>query len=128
MMAVTFVLAAGAAAQEAATNPPAPAKIQAMPLSKPLSASGIARTTVALLVVLGGLYGVSWYLKNKAIGGMAGKAMRRIQIVERIALDPKRSLLLVSVDRKEMLLGVGGEQITLLGTLAGAVDKQEPLT
>lgn len=46
---------------------------------------------------------------------------RRIKVVERVALDPKRALFLVELDGKQMLLGAGEGGVVHLKDLTPAV-------
>jgi flagellar biogenesis protein FliO len=72
------------------------------------------RSMLALALVLGGLTGVNWYLKNRANQPVGAKGTRRLRVIERFAIDQKRCLLLVSLDGKEFLVGVGNDQISVL--------------
>lgn len=69
---------------------------------------GILRTLGALGIVLGGLAGALWAVRRfdlrlpGAIGG-AG-ASRRLQVLERTAIDARRALLLVRRDATEHLI------------------------
>jgi len=82
------------------------------------------RSMAALTVVIGGLVAVNWWLKKRVNGGVGRlRNGRRMRVLERLALDPKRSLLLVSLDGRELLLGVGADQITALANRPARADK-----
>lgn len=52
----------------------------------------------------------------KRYGARQGSARRRIEIRERVALSPKASLTLVSIDNKEFLVASGSESVSILPT------------
>jgi flagellar biosynthetic protein FliO len=85
------------------------------------------RSIGALVFVLGGLFAVNGWMRKRRFGwgGNIG-TQRRMRLLERFALDQKRSLLLVTVDDREMLLGVGNDSITLLRELTGTTASAEP--
>jgi flagellar protein FliO/FliZ len=70
----------------------------------------------SFVVVLALLAGTLYLLKRYASGRPARGSDRRIQAVETYALGARQRLLLVRVDDQEMLLGVGPQQTTVLGT------------
>lgn len=70
------------------------------------------RALGSLVLILGMMGAVYYWLRRR--GGVPGVSARRMKVVERMALDARRSLLLVRVDDREVLLGLGHEQITLL--------------
>ena len=77
------------------------------------------RSMGALLLVLGGLLAASRYFKGRFSGPLKGLSVRRIRFIERYAIDQRRSLLLVAVDQRELLVGVGPDRITSLMELRG---------
>jgi flagellar protein FliO/FliZ len=69
----------------------------------------IMRMLASLGVVLGMLAGALWVVKRfdvKLPGRIGGgtSAMRRLEIVERLSIDPKRSLVLLRQDGEEHLV------------------------
>ncbi len=77
------------------------------------------RSMGALLLVLGGLLAASRYFKGRFSGPLKGLNVRRIRYIERYAIDQRRSLLLIAVDQRELLVGVGPDRITSLMELKG---------
>lgn len=72
------------------------------------------RSFGALLVVLGCLWAVTWFLKKRICRtGLIGDA-RRLRVIERLNLGQRQYLALVRVDGDEMLLGVSADQIVEL--------------
>ena len=71
------------------------------------------RAIVALVVTLAliGLAGLAARRFGMLQGGLPGQAPRRMRVVERLALDPRRSMVIVRVDAEEhvMLLSPFGE-------------------
>jgi len=91
-----------------------------VPLGSGLTDSGgLWRSTVALVLVLGGLVAVHVLLK-RYLGTTPARGHGRLRIIERLPIDQKKSLLLVSLDDQELLLGGGAEGISLLSTVAKA--------
>ena len=108
LLVVLGFLLTGLAAEKTATLPDQP------PAQTASKEGGVWRSVVALGLVLGGLMGANWYLKNRAMGKLGAKTARRLRVIEKYAIDQKRCLLLVALDDKELLVGVGNDQINVL--------------
>ena len=68
----------------------------------------------ALVLVLGGLAGALWAVRRFDLRlpgriGLAARPERRLALVERLAVDPRRSLVLVRRDGREHLLLIAPE-------------------
>jgi flagellar protein FliO/FliZ len=68
----------------------------------------------ALVLVLGGLAGALWTVRRFDLRlpgriGLAARPERRLALVERLAVDPRRSLVLVRRDGREHLLLIAPE-------------------
>ena len=94
------------------------------------------RSMGALLLVLGGLLAASRYFKGRFSGPLKGANARRIRFIERYAIDQRRSLMLIAVDRRELLVALGPDRITTLleldrnpaeESVKGAEDLNEPV-
>lgn len=75
-----------------------------------MDASNYIRTLAALVVVLGLIMLVLWALRRFGLGGMVprvGPTRRRLAVVESLALDGRRRLVLVRRDDREHLLLLG---------------------
>jgi flagellar protein FliO/FliZ len=72
----------------------------------------VGRALGSLALILGMMGSVYYWLRRR--GGVPGASARRMRVVERMPIDARRSLLLVRVDDREVLLGLSHEQITLL--------------
>lgn len=68
------------------------------------------RVIVSLTLVVGLMMAVLWALRRFNIGGMVARpgARRRVAVVETMAVDSRRRLLLVRRDGVEHLLMIGG--------------------
>ena len=75
----------------------------------------ILRMFTSLLLVLGAMAGIYFWLKRR--GGMPGAGQRRMRIIERLSIDSRRSMLLINVDGEEMVVGVGNDGMSLLKNL-----------
>lgn len=74
----------------------------------------LLRMCGALVLVLGGLAGALWAVRRFDLRlpgriGLAARPERRLALVERLAVDPRRSLVLVRRDGREHLLLIAPE-------------------
>jgi len=74
----------------------------------------LLRMVGALAIVLGGLAGALWAVRRFDLRlpgriGLAARPERRLALVERLAVDPRRSLVLVRRDGREHLLLIAPE-------------------
>lgn len=82
----------------------------------------LLRTIGALGVVLGLLAGGLWAVRRyeirlpqKWLAGISGRGTaRRIELVDRLALDPRRSIVLIRKDGREHMLLIAPEGLMLL--------------
>ena len=86
------------------------------------------RAIVALVVTLAliGLAGLAARRFGMLQGGLPGQSPRRMRVVERLMLDPRRSVVIVRVDSEEhvMLLSPFGEK--KLGRQPAPPDPSKP--
>lgn len=73
------------------------------------------RSLFSLVLVLGAMLGVLYWLRRR--GGIQSVAARRMRVIERLALDTRRQVLLVEIDNRELVLGVTNDSITTLHEL-----------
>jgi flagellar protein FliO/FliZ len=68
------------------------------------------RFAASLVLVLGLMLAVLWALRRFGLGGMVARpgARRRLSVIETMALDGRRRLVLVRRDDCEHLLLIGG--------------------
>src|SRR5450759_4252126 len=79
----------------------------------------IMSQTVAVFAVLGLLGGALWWLRRKGLAqfapaGTRRKAGRRIELIERLTLTPQRSLHLVRIADKAVLIALSPTGCTVL--------------
>jgi flagellar protein FliO/FliZ len=79
------------------------------------SSMEIFRMLISLALVIGLVFVAYYWLKRR--GNMPGLGQKRMRVVERLAVDTRRSILLVEVDGQEMLIGVGNDTISPIKTL-----------
>lgn len=85
------------------------------------------RFLLALLLVLGLIVLLAWFLRRFGFGGaMQPNAKRRLQVVETAAIGPRHRLLLVRRDRTEhlLLLGPGGDTVVERGITRPQFDRE----
>lgn len=125
LAAVCFAgLVSVAIAQETgvSAHPSIPFKTEPTPLQSHGENLGIGM--LVLLIGAGGvLYFVRRRLPQMQLGAKLGGS-KRIRIVEQARLNPRCSLYLVSVDQREILVGVSGDNLTVLDASAMAQGKQ----
>lgn len=93
--------------------------LQADPVPWPGDAGmGTVKAIVALLVVFGLLGGFLWLLRR---GGLAPRGgHQRLAVEAAVSLGDRRSLVIVGVEGRRLLLGVSPAQVTLVAELAPA--------
>lgn len=79
---------------------------------------------LSLLMVLVLIFLAAWVLKkfnvvNKSVSGM--------KVISSLPLGTKERLVVVQVDNEQLLLGVSGQQITLLKTLEKPLEVNAPM-
>jgi len=74
---------------------------------------------VSLLFVLVAIFVVAWILKKLQVGG---SAVNGLKVVTSLNLGSKERLVVVQVGKKQLLLGVTGQQINMLETLAEPIE------
>ena len=85
----------------------------------------LAKTVVALLIVVGIIYLLFRVGLAKFIGMAAIKGGKSMKVVERVQLDARHALLIVELDgERRFLFGTGEQGIQLLARL----DRDEPIT
>lgn len=80
---------------------------------------------LALIVVLGIILGLAWLARRFGMGGapMGTRRRRRLALMETLAIDGKRRLVLVRRDDREHLLLIGGASDLVVET---GLPAQEP--
>lgn len=93
--------------------------LQAVPGDVPAADGlGAARLIVGLVVVFVALAGFLWLLRRGTFS-VAGRARRpELAVESAISLGERRSLLIVSVEGRRLLLGASPAQVSLVAELA----------
>lgn len=79
--------------------------------------SSVGRLAIALIVVVALIWGTLWLAKRAMSGRLMGKSESPVRILERCHLAPKRSVDVVSVGNRILVLGVTEHSIGLLTEL-----------
>ena len=84
------------------------------------------RTIGGLLTVLGVLAGALWAVRrfNLTLPGAHRRSARRLEVVERLGLDPRRSVVLLRCDDREHLVILGPEGPLLIDNRVGPARPQ----
>ena len=80
--------------------------------------SSLGRLALALVVVIVLIWGTLWIAKRVMSGRLTGKRESPVRVLERAHLAPKRSIDVVSVGNRVLVLGVTEHSIALLTELA----------
>ncbi len=81
----------------------------------------------ALVLVL--LLGTLWVLRRIGAAGLRPQAGRRLVVVESLWLGNRQRVVLLRVDRREILLGISNQGITRLdGVVEGVAASSDPVS
>ena len=94
----------------------------------PPPSSGLAELLGPLLktmLMLAVVVGLAYLTLHKGLGKLVARQNlgRRIKVVERVALDPKRALFLIELDGRQMLLGAGEGGLVHLKDVTPSTDE-----
>lgn len=89
---------------------------QTLPVPDPVGIPG--RAMVTTIVVLALLAGAAWWLRQR-VGAVAG-ARATLSVESAIALGDRRSLVIVRVEDRRLLLGMSPSQVSLVAELQPA--------
>jgi flagellar protein FliO/FliZ len=78
----------------------------------------VARSLLAVLVVLGLIALCAWLVRRGALGSLGRKGPSALRIETALPLGDRRSLVLVSVEGRRLLLGLTPQQVTLVTELS----------
>ena len=93
-----------------------------------MSKFNVWRSVGAIIFILAGLLAANAFLKKRYPGFSKTAENQHIKVLEKFAIDHRRNLLLVEVDDRRILLGIGPEHIDSLATLGreGQEDEEKP--
>ncbi len=78
----------------------------------------LLRLAVSMVAVVALIYGTTYLLRRFAGRGTQKPSNERlVQVIDKVNLDAKRSVYLVKVIDRLMILGVGNEDVTMLGDI-----------
>jgi flagellar protein FliO/FliZ len=97
-----------------------------MPTGPVLDPASLTSALAALVGVLALIALLAWGARRLGLGAAGPRPGRRLALVEILALDPRRRLVLVRCDGREALLLTGGGQDALLGWLPAGEERREP--
>jgi flagellar protein FliO/FliZ len=101
----------------------------AAPDSSPLPGNDVAtaaRSLLAVLVVLGLIALCAWLVRRGAFGSLGRKGPSAMRIETALPLGERRSLMLVSVEGRRLLLGLTPQQVTMVTELTSAGEPASP--
>ena len=77
------------------------------------------RSLLAVFVVLALIALCAWLVRRGALGSLGRKGPSAVRIETAVPLGDRRSLVLVSVEGRRLLLGLTPQQVTLVTELSG---------
>jgi flagellar protein FliO/FliZ len=87
---------------------------------------GDAQSIMAVIVVVGLVAALAWLVRRGALGPMATRG-RAVTVESAVSLGERRSLVVVAVEGKRLLLGVAPQQITLVAELTRPASPDGPV-
>ena len=90
------------------------------PLPGGLSGGEVTRGLLAVFVVFGLLALLAWAGKRGLLGGMARQGKIAVKVESAVPLGERRSLMIVSVEGRRLLIGLTPMQISLVAELSAA--------
>lgn len=78
------------------------------------------RSLAAIAFVLGLMAVCAWLLKRGAFGTLGRRAPSAVRVETAVPLGDRRSLMVVAVEGRRLLLGVTPQQVTLVTELDGS--------
>lgn len=78
-------------------------------------ANGV-QSFAAVLIVLGLVFALAWFARRGAFGGIASRG-RAVVVESAISLGERRSLVIVAVEGRRLLLGMTPQQVSLVTEL-----------
>ena len=84
----------------------------------------IAWSLLSFLLVLA-LLGLTLYLIKRYGSNLQNKTGKKVRLVETLNLSPKQRLILVEVEKENLLIGVSQGNMTLLGRFSKSDSKME---
>lgn len=76
------------------------------------------RLVLSMVVIVGLIYGTVYVLRHFAKKGIEKPSNERlVQVIDRVTLDAKRSVYLIKVIDRLIVVGVGGETVSMLGEI-----------
>jgi flagellar protein FliO/FliZ len=82
-----------------------------------IEAGGVFRSLLAVVVVLGLVALCAWLARRGAFGPLGRKAPGTVRVETAVPLGDRRSLMVVSVEGRRLLLGLTPQQVTLVTEL-----------
>lgn len=90
-----------------------------------MNPADLLQAVIALLFVLALILLIAWVVKRYGVDKnwqLKSNEKRRLEVIERLVIDPKRQLVLVRRDNHEHLLVIGQQEATLVETITSKTD------
>ena len=85
-----------------------------------LSSGEVLRGLMAIFVVFGLLALLAWAARRGLLGGLARQGKGPVKVESAVPLGERRSLMIVSVEGRRLLIGLTPMQVTLVTELSAA--------
>ena len=122
LVAVAACIALTLASFAAAQQGPIPSSKDPLPSLTSFGAgdlwSSLGRLGLTLVLVVGLIWGTMWLARRVLKGRIAGRGESNLRVMERLYLAPKKSIEVVSVGGRVLVLAVTENRISMLAELA----------
>ncbi|MDX1519666.1 MAG: flagellar biosynthetic protein FliO [Gammaproteobacteria bacterium] len=90
-------------------------------IADPLSASALGQVITGLLLVIVIIFVITWVIRR--VPGLQNMGQGTIRIIDSLPLSQRERILLVQINRQQLLLGVTSQHISTLHVLDEPVEK-----
>ncbi|RXJ72922.1 flagellar biosynthetic protein FliO [Veronia nyctiphanis] len=94
-------------------------------MAAPQADLNLGTTLVSLLLVIGLILALSWIVKRLKMPGLPN-GQSGMRVISQLAVGQKERVLVVEVNKEQVMIGVTSQQITLLKTLNEPMDVPPP--
>ncbi len=92
--------------------------------AEPLASAGLGQILLGLLLVVMIIFFITWILRR--LPGIQTGGQGLIRVVDSLHVSPRDRLLLVEIDKQQLLLGVTTQNISTLHVLSEPVSRSAP--
>jgi flagellar protein FliO/FliZ len=84
--------------------------------ASPLSFGSLAQLTLSLMLIVGLIFALSWFLKRFRVTG--GRSRGEFAILDELIVSPRERIMLIGIGDVQVLVGIGAGGMVALTPLA----------